>query len=481
MAAKALMEGIEGDLSPARYVMVGTAAKLGEMDAALVWIPADALEDLGARKVLVRNEFNVNAQQAGNRYIVRPHVLAIERGILARIRKLLIGTAVLAIDPKHVEFRTIRPLSTFPPQSLVEVRIKHGGAVHILDFQHRNEAMKGVVRSLDKRIKDNAADADAVWKRDLLRQSSIPVLLIREGDMNEIQRMFVDMARTKPIAASLIAVMDLTAQAHEIAVAVAKRVEMLRGDAPEYEPAGALEYTRSNVKGPGKLYPAAAWRTACSVILGGFRDRTPEQREQSVAQAIATRFGGQRESAITRLTAIWNCAYGKMPGWREVKAGTMSRDKFRGDYVHGNASGLYTFAGAIAAAEVAGVPYTTVIDALAKLPWERAAITKPSVPGQTPPEKPVHPQFPELVRYVPDIDKQGTVVNWALRTGGGARSSYEQAVQTVLQALAGTEKTFENMAARETLVTLGLVRNTVPGPNGSGGRTPKRGRPARKA
>jgi hypothetical protein len=462
--ALSAIEHIEGDLGATRVSVVGLGVKLGNMDAAVVVLPAAMIDDLRAKNVLRRDDYQLNVQKPANRYVVASHVNAIMRGIAEHADKFLLGTIVLSIAPEHVEFRPVRPLSTFPPAALVEVRVKHGPdyAAHIMDGQHRIEALRKLVRELDKRIETDPHDMDAVRIRDLLRQTSVPVVFVREGDPNEVHRMFVTMARTKPIPASLIAVMDQSSNAHKIAIETAKRVTMLAGPAPTSEPAGALEYVKSGVKGPDKLYPAAAWRTACSIILGGFRDRTPDQREQSVNLVVKARFKGDREAAIARLTEIWNYAYETMPGWKQIFEGTLARDKFRHDWVHGNAAGLYTFAGAIAAAEATGTPYKTVIDTMAAMKWGRDDKKKRNGRDE-------HPLFPELVRYLPVIDQDGTVT-WVQRPTGGARSAYEQATQTLLAAIAKANPTLDTLAKRETLVAIGLVRDR--GPNAK-----KRGRP----
>jgi hypothetical protein len=461
------LENVEGDLSSARYVTVGLGIKLGTMDAAVVAIPAATIDDLGARNVLHREDFQLGISRPANRYVTKAHVNEIMRGISDHADKLLIGTLILSIAPEHVEFRTVRPITATPPFSLVEIRVKQvpGAMAHIMDGQNRIEALRKLTRELDKKIEADPTDMESVRKRDLLRNTSVPVIVVREGDPDEVHRMFVTLARTKPIPASLIAAMDMSSVAHKIAIDTAKRVDMLKGPAPTSEPAAALEVTKSGVKGPDKLYPAAAWRTACAIILGGFRDRTPEQREQSVKLAVKARFGGKRAAAVDRLTEIWNYAYKTMPGWKEIRGKTLARDKFRLDWIHGNAAGLYTFAGAIAAAEATGTSFKTVIDALATLKWERDAKLK-----RRNSDRPEHPLFPELVRYLPVIDQKGAIVEWVMRPTGGARSAYEQSTQTLLAALAKANPELDKLAERETLVKIGLVRDQGPD-------APKRGRP----
>lgn len=459
MKAAEELERLDMDLRPARYTALGVAAKLGEMDAALVWIPVDALADLDARRVVARADYNLNAKdRPGNRYVTRTHVAKIQRGIIEGVRKLMVGTAILAIDPEYVVFRPLRTLTLNPPQTLVEVRILHGGAAWIVDFQHRDEALKGAVKELEGRIAQGE-DGDVVARRELIRQSSVPVLVLQEADPKEITRMFVNMAQTKPIPPSLIAVMDQAQVSHEIAVEVAKKVDMLRGDPPDLEPAGAMEYLKNAAQGEKKLYPAAAWRTACSIILGGFRDRTPEQRESSVKKALNEQFNGKSDAAINRLVEIWDYAYGVMPGWRDIKAGKVSREKFRQQYIHGSSGGLYVFAGAVGAALGAGLKYQDVIGALAALPWERNATVKPRDPAK-PKEKPQHPLFGELIRYAPVVNKDGEIQDWTLRSGGGNRSAYEQATRTLLQELA-QRKQFEVLSKLQTLQFLGLVKATA--------------------
>ncbi len=480
------------DLRPARLTLVGTAAKLGEMDAALVWLPAEMLTDLGAKKVIVREDFNINEQRAGNRYVTPAHVKQIQRGILANVQRLMVGTAILAVDPDYCVFKTVTQITTNPPQRLVEARILHGGDLHIIDFQHRDEGYRGAIKELDDALA-RGANGDIAWKRGLIRQSSIPMLIVLERDPIEIMRMFVNLARTKPIPPSLTAVMDQGQVNHEIAVEIAKRVEMLRGDAPKFEPAGAMEYLKNAAQGSAKLYTAAMWRTANGVMLAGFRDRTPDQRESSVKQGVLNLFGedGQdwtaaRGAAINRLTALWDYAYKTMPGWKEIKEGKLSREQFRQEYIHGAAGGLYVIAAALAAALAAeraareqarktGQPcppeFTPeeVIDALATFPWERRAVNvKVTFPdgreawqiGHDPKAKvqPDHPLFTDLVRYAPVVNKQGEATGWVLRTGGGNRTAYETQTRVLLKALAEKAPKFAALTSVMTLEYLYLVR-----------------------
>ncbi len=111
-------------------------------------------------------------------------------------------------------------------------------------------------------------------------------------------------------------------------------------------------------------------RAGASVSLIGFNDRTPQQRDDNIEVALKE-FGTMQESALSEATTwiagSWDYAASKMPGWRDIVAGTKTPEEVRDEYLVGSGAALYVIAGVVAACRFSGVDYKPAIDEVANL------------------------------------------------------------------------------------------------------------------
>lgn len=367
------------------------------------------------------------------------------------------GTLTLAITPDGVRLKRVADISDY--SWLVQMSVLSGHSIFILDGQHRSQALRDLWKEVIDAVGRGEMEAEEVAQ--LLGRSSVPVMLILEADKNEISRMFVTMASTKAISPSLIAVMDREQFANRVGLEVAQQSELLAG-------AERLAYQTSTATGE-TIYAAAAIRAATANLFIGFRDRTPEMREENLREVFEdqgkdTEDQATVEEAAAEVVDLIDYAYERIPGWRELRAGSIEPKEFRSNYVHGTSSGLYVIAGAICAARLtSGVDPKHVIDLMGdEVSWERE--TRVSDGDQF-----VHPDFEgSLVVTEPQLDEHNSVVGWRTRTAGGARTNYEKATRQVIDKLINIDSTLVEMRSDPVQVAMGLK---------AGG---KRGRPPKK-
>jgi hypothetical protein len=229
---------------------------------------------------------------------------------------------------------------------------------------------------------------------------------------------------------ALIVAMDSSIPSHQLSLMVARKAKMFANG----KPTARLEY-QNNAPAKDKLYTAAAVRAASANMLIGFRDRSHDIRENNVLAALPefSKDGNEKalERASTWVAGAWDYAFERMPGWKDLaKDKGKSPADFRETYLLGSAAGLYTVAGVLAAARLAGLRYQDVVEALAELPWRRNDIVT-AKDG-----KPRHRFFEgTLANTVQQVSEDGKI-NTVVRTGGGNRTSYEAAAKAVLTHLA---------------------------------------------
>ena len=288
----------------------------------------------------------------------------------------------------------------------------------------------------------------------LLKRSSIPTLIILEGDRDEISRMFVTMASTKPISPSLIAVMDREQFANRVGLAVAQRSELL-------DSAGRLAYQTSTATGEN-LYAAAAVRGAAATIYIGFKDRTPTMRESNLRQIFEDQGMDTDEeeavdAAAEEAATLLDYAYERIPGWRELHEGQINAKEFRAKYIHGSAAGLYAIAGVICAARLSSrVDPVHAIDLLAtEIDWSKETQVRDTDNPSS--EVLRHPDFEgTLVVNEPQLDEHGAITSWKAKTAGGARTNYEKAVRNLLERLAELDDSCADLKSDAVQVAMGL-------------------------
>ena len=458
----------ELDLQPLRHRGVGIRFLMGEMVGIQTVIPIVDLVGMSVDHVMGRQDYALEGDDPGNRLISKAHVKKIKDGLHKHADKLLVGDFILAIDPEGVVMETISETKENGSAQIGIVRygIRSGRHLFILDAQHRNLSLHDLWNEVLEAVRNGDLTAEEVAR--LLRQSSVPVLIVLESNRDEISRMFVTLASTKPISPSLIAVMDRESLANRFGLAVAKESRLL-GQTDR------LAYQTSTATGDN-VYAAAAVRGAAASVFIGYRDRSPEMREENLTKAVAKLM---EEHALTEAEAfdamvnevndLLDSAYERIPGWKDLAEDRIAPKEFRSGYVHGSAAGFYVIAGALCAARNApGVDPKKVIDALAtEIEWEKTKLVENGAGYR-------HPSFEEtLVITEPELDENNNVIGWKVRTGGGNRTAYEKATRHVLEIIVKSDPSLSELVSPTVLGELGLAPRV--------GEGKRRGRPPKAA
>lgn len=437
------------DLMPTRFTATGTEFRMGEMVGIQAAIPIVTWVGLAVDEVITRRDYEIEGIEPGNRAISEPHAKKIMAGLRRHAKKFVTGAFTLAVHPDGVKIDRMVPLDESGSTFIVRFSIKSGHQVFIVDAQHRDQAVRELWKETVEAVRDGSLAAEEVAR--LMGQTSIPVLILLEGEKDEISRLFVTMGNSRPIPASLIAVMDREQFANRVGLEVAQRARLLGGTA-------RLAYQTATATGD-KLYPAAAIRGAAANMFIGFRDRTPDMREMNLRRLFEAD-GKDPESdetvreAADEIVSLLDYAYERIPGWRELYAATIEPKEFRPFYVHGTASGLYVIAGVICAARLSpGVDPEHVIDLMAtEIEWEREARVQDNGGPMV-----RHPDFEgSLVVNEPVLNDDGNIVGWKTRTAGGARTSYEKATRRVIDRLIQIDPDLSEMRSDTVQVEMGL-------------------------
>ncbi|OBG58892.1 MULTISPECIES: DNA sulfur modification protein DndB [unclassified Mycobacterium] len=441
---------------------------MGELTGISAVLPLVDLMTLNVDQIMKRKDYELEGVEPGNRAISETHVKKIKDGLRRHADKLLTGTFILAIDPDGMD---IDPITSVTDDiDIVQWSILSGYPLWVLDAQHRNDAVRRLWKETFEAVEEGDMDAEEVAR--LLKKSAIPVLIVLEGRRNEIARMFVNMASTRPISPSLVSVMDRESFANRLGLEVARRAQLLTST----ERADRLEFQGSIATGE-TLYAAAAIRGAAANIFIGYKDRSPDMREQNLRQHFGVpadvdneNIGAEEQEAIDNGAAeavdYLDYAYQRLPGWRDLKRGKLEPKEFRAQFVHGTPSGFYVITGVICAARMStGVDVKHVIDLMAEhIHWLRNERVKESEDSP----RLRHPDFEgTLVVNEPVFDQAGEIIDWKTRTGGGARTNYEKAARSVIDRLIEVDPSLAGMRSDEVLVSMGLKAG------GRRGRPPK--------
>lgn len=122
-----------------------------------------------------------------NRPVNDKHVEAIKDYIVERAdsnNKWILGSITANVAPNRIQYQRIWG-------DLYVVFIPNNTSLEITDGQHRKKAITELIESEDD-------------ERDLINEATFPVNLVLEGDFEQCQTDFCDMAQTYPIAKSLL-------------------------------------------------------------------------------------------------------------------------------------------------------------------------------------------------------------------------------------------------------------------------------------
>lgn len=445
------------DAQPVRIQAAGQRYWAGDMRAINTTLPLSTIVRLSADQAIWRQDFELDANRPGNRPVDQHHVDRIKDSMIANAAHLMLGAAILAVDPNAIQVEG--PWPKAEEGKFVDTRVfglKAGYDMFTIDFQHRKEALVKLYDEIVRGVAEGALPLDEV--RRLFNKSSIPVIIALEKNPAMITHMFVTLAQSKPINPSLVVVMDRFDPANQLGLAVARRWHLLN-HLPGKSASG-LEYLTGAPK-KETLYSAAAMRSAAASILIGFRDRTPDQRNRNLNIALRELYGKADEKAMERATN-WivehlNYAADKLPGWRELSRAKGENYKkelaeFKKTSLLKSAGALSVIAGVLAAARIAGVDGKRVIDEMADLSWRQGDVRRDSDGEGNPRVK--HRFFEGFLTKTET--RQIEDGSWIIyKSAGGTRSQYEPATRKVLEHLS-KDKAFKALTSNQVLTALGL-------------------------
>ncbi|MGW2910853.1 DNA sulfur modification protein DndB [Streptomyces asoensis] len=450
---------------PAKFEAIGFLSYAGVMPKITFTVPfKEVAERLTFERLLTRHDFDTESLTTpGQRDISEKHAEKISAFLTESDRPYL-GTLTIAIPEDQVQVERLQQVANGVWLVKVIVPVTSENPI-VEDGQHR---VKGLTDAWRTVMKDPSSEEFAE-AREMLEQSSIEMTLLLEGDPSVLSTIFVKMASTRPISASLIAIMDSSAVQNVLGQQVTRKSRYLSDRTTYLGAKAAQKLAASKGRKYDPLYPAAAVRSAAAAIAGvGVRDRTPDQREDILNQLFTERAKRESrkleqvvEATANEIVAILDYAFTRIPGWKQMANDRLTAAEFKKDYVHSSAAGLHVIANVIAAARLAGLDARHVVDELAKLPWRRDNLRKASRDGE---EIWVHELFEDtLVRTVFDT-KTGA---WKAGQAGATRGAYEEAIRKVIATFARQSKELAAMQELPVLSGLGLV-------------TAGRGRPRKK-
>ncbi|MEV5275367.1 DNA sulfur modification protein DndB [Streptomyces werraensis] len=440
---------------PAKFEAIGFMSNAGSMRKITFTVPfREVAERLTFERLLSRHDFDTESLTTpGQRDISEKHAEKITNFLTESDRPYL-GTLTIAIPDNQVDVEVLQQVANNVWLVKFVVPVTSENPI-VEDGQHR---VKGLTDAW-RRVMADPTDEQFAEAREMLGKSSIEMTLLLEGDPTVLSTIFVKMASTRPISASLIAIMDSSAVQNRLGQQVTRKSRYLSDRTTYLGAKAAQKLAAAKGRKYDPLYPAAAVRSAAAAIAGvGVRDRTPDQREDILNQIFAERAkreGRSMEQVIeataNEIVAILDYAFTRIPGWKQMAADRMTASEFKAEYVHSSAAGLHVIANVIAAAHRAGLDARHVVDHLAKLPWRRDNLRKASRDGE---EIRVHELFEDtLVRTVFDT-KTG---EWRAGQAGATRGAYEEAIRKVLATLARQSPELAAMHELPVLTALGLA------------------------
>ncbi|MEU5486962.1 DNA sulfur modification protein DndB [Streptomyces sp. NPDC020196] len=450
---------------PAKFEAIGFMSHAGSMGKITFTVPfKEVAERLTFERLLTRHDFDTESLTTpGQRDISDKHAEKIATFLTESDRPYL-GTLTIAIPEDQVQIEVLQQIAN--NVSLVKFVVPVTSENPIVeDGQHR---VKGLTDAWRKVMHDPSSE-EFSEARAMLEKSSIEMTLLLEGDPAVLSTIFVKMASTRPISASLIAIMDSSAVQNRLGQQVTRKSRYLSDRTTYLGAKAAQKLAAAKGRKYDPLYPAAAVRSAAAAIAGvGVRDRTPDQREDILNQIFTDRAkqeGRPLEQIIevvsTEIVSILDYAFTRVPGWKQMAADHLTASEFKTEYIHSAAAGLHVIANVIAAAQVAGLDARHVVDELAKLPWRRDDLREATKDGD---KIFVHQLFEDTLVRTSFDTKTGT---WKAGQAGATRGAYEEATRKVIAALSRQSPELAAMQELKVLSALGLV-------------TAGRGRPRKK-
>lgn len=157
--------------------------------------------DLGTLDTLLPDRLDDKIVKDANRQLTASHAKNIQDYLLERPDWLL-GTLLLGISPRAIEFLPYQENNKSQPLTLGELRIlnSHSDAMKMFDGQHRRRAIK---ETLNRLRSENRLD-----KVDSLQSASVPIMLYCEESTDALRQMFADASMTKTIERNTVTRFD---------------------------------------------------------------------------------------------------------------------------------------------------------------------------------------------------------------------------------------------------------------------------------
>ncbi|MBL7261501.1 DNA sulfur modification protein DndB [Paractinoplanes lichenicola] len=444
-----------------KFQKVGFLTQAGEMKK--ITFPVtfqEVAERFTFNRLLSRHDYDLdNNSLPGNRDITESHWKKIVEGVKTTKFPYL-GTLTVALAEADCHVEKLKEMSPFV--WLVQVTVYESAPNPIVeDGQHRI----AMATNLWPQVKD-AVEGPDLELRQLLEQTSLEMTVLLENDPETLGTIFVRMGSTKPISADLIAVMDRSTIQNRLGIYVTRQSKLLSDRVTYLSTTAARQLAEQKGRKFEALYPAAAVRSAASSMAGvGVRDRSPDQRESLLKDIVGAKakIEGLTEDAAIELIGrdvvkVLDYAYKRIPGWKQMSAGTLTAADFKKKYVHSSAAGLHVIANVIAAGRSQGLSPQLVVDGLARLPWERTSLRHAT--GEGGEGIMVHDFFEGTLASTAYDNKAGA---WRAGTGGATRSNYQPAIDKVLRHLAQQDRALAPLGERAAAVAIGLVSGK-PGP-----------------
>ena len=135
----------------------------------------------------------------------------------------LLGSLMLGVAPDAVDFeRLATPAESGVQFGILRLKANRVNTLRIFDGQHRRRAIQDLFSELTGQL-------DGGNVPDVLRASSLPVLLYAESNLASLRQMFVDASQTKPIEPFTVARFDQRDAFNAAAVQLARQSRLLKG------------------------------------------------------------------------------------------------------------------------------------------------------------------------------------------------------------------------------------------------------------
>ena len=158
--------------------------------------------DLAALNTNLPDRVDDRVVKDANRQLTPSHARRIQ-AYLSERPDWVLSALMLGLPAEAVDFHPYIEGDEAPMQvGELHIHAECPAVMKMFDGQHRRRAIKDVLRELELNVKRSAKLSD-------LQVCSLPIMLYVEDDIDALQQMFADAARTKPIERNVVARFDM--------------------------------------------------------------------------------------------------------------------------------------------------------------------------------------------------------------------------------------------------------------------------------